>query len=51
LQQQLDAKRACRIAYEMTTGGYEVDKDNWLATQTAIIDAMIHLEKALSLFD
>jgi hypothetical protein len=47
--QRLDAKRACRIAYEMTIGGYK-DEANWLTTQTAMIDAMVRFEKALAPF-
>lgn len=45
--QRLETKRACRIAYEMTLGGYKDDEANWQAIQTAMIDAMVRLEKAL----
>jgi len=46
--QRLDEKRACRIAYEMTTGGYKDAEASWQTIQTAMIDAMVRLEKALS---
>jgi hypothetical protein len=50
LWQRLDEKRACRIAYELTVGGYKDDESNWQAIQTAMIDAMARFEKALSPF-
>lgn len=50
LWQRLDEKIACRIAHEMTIGGYKDDEANWQAIQTAMIDAMVRLEKALSPF-
>ena len=48
--QRLDEKRACRIACVMTNGGYTSDESEWAVIQTAMIDAMIRLEKALSPF-
>jgi hypothetical protein len=46
--QRLDDKRACRIAYTTTVGGYKSDEAKWPATQDAMIDAMIRLEAALA---
>lgn len=48
--QRLDKKIASRIAYEMTLGGYKDDEATWQTIQTAMIDAMVRLEKALSPF-
>lgn len=48
--QRLENKRACRIAYEFSLGGYKDDEANWQPIQTAMIDAMVRLEKALSPF-
>ena len=48
--QRLESKRGCRIAYEMTLGGYKDDEAKWQTIQTAMIDAMVRLEKALSPF-
>jgi hypothetical protein len=48
--QRLDSKRACRIAIEITNGGYRDDELNWEQTQNSMIDAMIRLEKALAPF-
>ncbi len=48
--QRLEAKRACRVAYEITLGGYKDDEANWQATQTQMVDAMARFEKALSPF-
>jgi hypothetical protein len=42
----IETKRACRIRYDMTTGGYKDDETNWQTIQTA----MICLENALSSF-
>ncbi|HEV2802441.1 MAG TPA: DUF4268 domain-containing protein [Pyrinomonadaceae bacterium] len=50
LWQRLDAKRACRIAYEIPLGGYKDDEAKWHTIQAAMIDAMVNLEKALSPF-
>jgi hypothetical protein len=46
--QRLNDKRACRIAYTMTVGGYKSDESKWPEIQDAMIDAMIRLEKALT---
>ncbi len=48
--QRLDEKRACRVAYLMTIGGYKDDEATWQTIQTAMIDAMVRLEKSLSPF-
>jgi len=48
--QRLDTKRACRIAYEFSLGGYKDDEANWPPIQTEMIDALVRLEKALSPF-
>jgi hypothetical protein len=45
--QRLDDKRACRIAYTVTAGGYKSDPAKWPAVQDAMIDAMLRLENAL----
>jgi hypothetical protein len=41
--------KTSRIAYNMTIGGY-IDETEWQTIQTAMIDAMIRFEKALSPF-
>ena len=46
--ERLNDKRACRIAYIVTTGGYKSDESKWPEIQDAMIDAMIRLEKALT---
>jgi hypothetical protein len=48
--QRLDNRQACRIAYEMTTGGYRDDESIWPTIQVAMIEAMIRFEKALMPF-
>jgi len=48
--QRLDDKRACRIACVMSNGGYKDDESIWQNIQTEMIDAMTHLENALSPF-
>lgn len=48
--QRLETKRACRIAYEFSLGGYKDDEASWQPIQTAMIDALVRLEKALSPF-
>jgi hypothetical protein len=48
--QRLETKRACRIAYEFSLGGYKDDEANWQPIQTAMIDALVRLERALSPF-
>lgn len=47
---RLDTKRASRIQYEITRGGYKDDEAIWEGIQIEMIDAMIKLEKALSPF-
>jgi hypothetical protein len=46
--QRLEGKRACRIAYTTTAGGYKSDEAKWPAIQDAMIEAMTRLEKALA---
>jgi serine/threonine protein kinase len=46
--QRLDDKQACRIAYEVTGGGWKTDESKWPQIQDAMIDAMARLEKALA---
>jgi hypothetical protein len=46
--QRLDDKQGCRIAYNMTGGGWKTDESKWPAIQDAMIDAMGRLEKALA---
>jgi hypothetical protein len=46
--QRLNDKRACRIAYTISIGGYKTDESRWPEIQDAMIDAMIRLEKALA---
>jgi len=45
--ERLDTKRACRIKYEIEIGGYRSDEARWPEIQTAMIDAMVRLERAL----
>ena len=44
--QRLEGRRACRIAYRMTAGGWR-DEEKWPEVHEAMIDAMIRLEAAL----
>lgn len=44
-----EAGKTSRIAYDLKLGGYK-DEADWQAIQTAMIDAMIRFEKALSPF-
>jgi serine/threonine protein kinase len=46
--QRLNDKRACRIAYVITVGGYRSDESKWPEIQDAMIDAMTRLEKAFA---
>jgi hypothetical protein len=46
--QRLDEKRACRIAFTTTLGGWRSEESRWPEIQDAMIDAMIRLEKALA---
>jgi hypothetical protein len=48
--QRLETKRACRIAYEFSLGGYKDDEASWQPIQIAMIDALVRLERALSPF-
>ena len=48
--ERLDGKRACRIAYTTTAGGWKSDESKWPDIQDAMIDAMVRLEKALGPF-
>ena len=48
--QRLETKKACRIAYEFSLGGYKDDEASWQTIQTAMIEAMVRFEKALSPF-
>lgn len=45
--ERLDMKRACRIKYVITLGGYRNPESEWPAIQTAMVDAMTRLESAL----
>ena len=45
--QRLEERRACRIR-KVIVGGYRDDESKWPEIHTAMIDAMIRLEKALS---
>ncbi|MFC1651191.1 DUF4268 domain-containing protein [Candidatus Latescibacterota bacterium] len=45
--QRLDDRRACRIKYVITKGGYRDDEKIWPKIHEALVDAMIRLEKAL----
>ncbi|MEO1526390.1 MAG: DUF4268 domain-containing protein [Planctomycetota bacterium] len=45
--QRLDDKRSCRIASNMTGGGYRSDEATWPAIQEQMVDHMIKLESAL----
>jgi len=45
--QPLEGKRACRIAYATTAGGYRSDEPKWPEIQDSMIEAMMRLEKAL----
>jgi len=48
--ERLETKRACRIKYTDTAGGYRSPEEKWLDIQTNIITAMDRLEKAISPF-
>jgi hypothetical protein len=48
LWQRLDDKQACRIAYDITLGGYRSDEARWPVIHDAMIDAMARLENALA---
>jgi len=46
--QELENRRACRIRYTITVGGYRDDEARWPAIHEATVEAMIRLEKALA---
>jgi len=43
--QRLEGKRACRIKYEILSGGWE-DEEEWPDVRNAMVDAMIRMEAA-----
>jgi hypothetical protein len=43
----LEDKRACRIKHIVALGGYRSPEKDWPAIQTAMVDAMTNLERAL----
>jgi hypothetical protein len=45
--ERLEAKRACRISMQIDDGGWNSDETVWPQTHSAMIDAMIRLEKSL----
>lgn len=45
--QRLEERRACRIRKKLTIGGWRDDPARWPDVYTAMVDAMIRLEKAL----
>lgn len=45
--QQLEGRRACRIARQIDIGGYRDAEEKWPEIQDAMIDRMIRLEKTL----
>lgn len=47
---RLETKRACRIRCDINAGGYKDSEADWQIIQTAMIEAMVRLEKALSPF-
>jgi hypothetical protein len=48
--ERLEGKRACRISYLQTGGGYRSAEESWPSLQDRIIHAMDRLEKALRPF-
>jgi len=48
--ERLEGKRACRIRFTQTGGGYRSPEDQWLALRDGIIGAMNRLEAALRPF-
>jgi Domain of unknown function (DUF4268) len=48
--ERLNGKRACRIRYTQTGGGYRASEDKWPEIQDGIIKAMNRLEPALRPF-
>lgn len=47
--ERLEGKRACRIRFTQSGGGYRSPEDGWPALQDGIISAMDRLDKALRL--
>jgi hypothetical protein len=47
---QREGVKMCRIRYAVETGGYRDDETKWPEIQDQMIDAMIHLEKAMRPF-
>jgi hypothetical protein len=48
--ERLEGKRACRIRFTQTGGGYRSPEDQWPVLQDGIIGAMNRLETALRPF-
>jgi hypothetical protein len=46
--QRLPDRRACRIAYTTTFGGWRTEEARWPGIHDALIDAMVRLETALA---
>ena len=46
----LDGKRACRIRFALTDGGYRAPEEQWPTLHDTQIDAMVRLEKAMKPF-
>jgi hypothetical protein len=46
----LEARRGCRIAQRLTSGGYRDDEETWPRVHEEMIDSMIRLEHALRPF-
>jgi Domain of unknown function (DUF4268) len=45
--QRLDQKRSCRVAHNVTVGGWRSDEAIWPEIQDSMIDGMVRLERAL----
>jgi hypothetical protein len=48
LWERLETKRACRISYHLTAGGYYDDEARWPAIQTSMIKAMDSFTNAIA---
>ena len=46
--QRLDDKKACRISYTLTVGGYRSEESKWPEIHDAMIDAMSRFQNAIS---
>lgn len=46
----LDGKRACRIRYGLSDGGYRTSEETWPTLHDSQVDAMVRLEKAMKPF-